>query len=108
MSFTNLEEKNKEQVNSPFYTYSNEYSSKIYGEDYKRKLSDFFYSEVVSDKHDMVIGPKGEIICFETKIVIKRYIWDPKSGSFKRVPSSNKKRDTSLMDDEILEEFEEA
>lgn len=108
MNYTNLEEKNKEQSAQSFYSYSHEYSNEAYGETYKRELSNFFYSEVISDKHDMVIGPKGEILCFETKIVIKRYIWDERSGTFKRVASNNKKRDVSIMNDETLEEFEEA
>ena len=91
---SNLEYKDD---NASIYHNMNKYDK------YKKCLSDLYYSFVVGENQDMVVGPDDNVTFFEIKIVPRKYAWNPQTQSFNKIVTRSKvrmKRDPTKLKEE--------
>ncbi|UAT43370.1 hypothetical protein GUI12_04390 [Anaplasmataceae bacterium AB001_6] len=71
----------------------------VYCEVYKKKLSELYYSLVVGEKKDMLIGSEGDITFFEIRLVAKKFIWDSELKNFRKIvanPRNKRSRENNV------------
>ena len=64
----------------------------VYNEVYKQRLSELYYSMVIGEKRDMLVGSDGDLTFFEIKVVARKFIWDPTIQNFKKVVANSRSR----------------
>lgn len=54
---------------------------------FRNRLQEKFYEAVVLDGQDMLIDSDDRVILFESKLVMRKFGWNPKTQDFEKIPT---------------------